>query len=69
MESFEAESGMLLWFFRRENTIAKVSVGSIHNLALEEIPAVLLVIISSGLGEERELGLEVSFPDYNFALL
>lgn len=30
-------------FFRRENTAAKVSVGSIDNLALEEIPAVLLV--------------------------
>lgn len=30
-------------FLKRENTAAKVSVGSIHNLALEEIPAVLLI--------------------------
>lgn len=30
-------------FFRKENTTAKASVGPVHNLALEEIPTVLLV--------------------------
>lgn len=42
MEQFEA-SRMLLWVLRRQNTTANISVGSIYNLALEEIPAVLLV--------------------------
>lgn len=51
-------------FLRRENTSAKVRVGSIHNLALEEIPAALF--ISSVLREKLGLGLEILFSNYNW---